>query len=59
MNRLNQIGEMDNATTPSDALDEALKAFDKSQYENLPNELLGKTPLDTVKQLYELSLIHI
>ncbi len=38
MNRLNQAGAMDNATTPSDALDEALNAFDQSEYENVPNE---------------------
>ena len=38
MNRLKQAGAMDNATTPSDALDEALNAFDQSVYENVPNE---------------------
>ena len=38
MNRLKQAEAMDDATTPSDALDEALKAFDQSQYENFPNE---------------------
>ena len=38
MNRLKQAGAMDNATTPSDALDEALNAFDQSEYENDPNE---------------------
>ena len=38
MNRLKQVGAMNNATTPSDALDEALDAFDHSQYENIPNE---------------------
>ena len=38
MNRLKQVGAMNNATTPSDALDEALNAFDQSQHENLPNE---------------------
>ena len=38
MNRLKQAEAMDDATTPSDALDEALKAFDQSQYENVPNE---------------------
>ena len=32
MNRLKQAGAMDNATTPSDALDEALNAFDDSEY---------------------------
>ena len=38
MNRLKQAGTMNNATTPSDALDEALNAFDQSEYENVPNE---------------------
>ena len=38
MNRLKQAGAMDNATTPSDALDEALNAFDQSDYENVPKE---------------------
>ena len=38
MNRLKQAGEMEDATTPSDALDEALNAFDQSEYENVPNE---------------------
>ena len=38
MNRLKQAGAMNNATTPSDALDEALNAFDQTQYENVPNE---------------------
>ena len=38
MNRLKQAEAMDDATTPSDALDEALKAFDQSQYKNVPNE---------------------
>ncbi len=38
MNRLKQAGAMDNATTPSDALDEALSAFDHFEYENVPNE---------------------
>ncbi len=32
MNRLKQAEAMDNATTPSDALDEALSAFDESEY---------------------------
>ena len=32
MNRLNQAESMGNATTPSDALDEALNAFDESGY---------------------------
>ncbi len=38
MNRLKQAGAMNNATSPSDALDEALNAFDQSEYENVPNE---------------------
>ncbi len=38
MNRLKQAGEMNDSTTPSDALDEALNAFDQSGYENVPNE---------------------
>ena len=38
MNRLKQAGAMNNATTPSDALDDALNAFDQSEYENVPNE---------------------
>ena len=39
MNRLKQAGAMDNATTPSDALDEALNAFGKSEEDdNVPNE---------------------
>ncbi len=38
MNRLRQAEAMDGATTPSDALDEALNAFDQSEYENVPNE---------------------
>ncbi|WP_257473304.1 hypothetical protein [Prochlorococcus marinus] len=36
MNRLKRAGAMNNATTPSDALDEALNAFDQSEYENVP-----------------------
>ncbi len=36
MNRLKQAGAMNNATTPSDALDEALNAFDLTDYENVP-----------------------
>ena len=32
LNRLKQAGSMNNATTPSDALDEALNAFDESEY---------------------------
>ena len=32
MNRLKQAGAMNDATTPSDALDEALNAFDESEY---------------------------
>ncbi len=38
MNRLKQVGAMNDATTPSDALDEALNAFDQFQYENVPFE---------------------
>ena len=38
MNRLKQAGSMNNATKPSDALDEALNAFDHSEYEIIPNE---------------------
>ncbi len=38
MNRLKQAGTMNNATTPSDALDEALNAFDQSEFENVPIE---------------------
>ena len=38
INRLKQAESMDDATTPSDALDEALNAFDQSAYENVPNE---------------------
>ena len=38
MNRLKQAEAMNGATTPSDALDEALNAFDQSAYENVPNE---------------------
>ena len=38
MNRLKQVESMDDATTPSDALDQALNAFDQSEYENVPNE---------------------
>ena len=36
MNRLKQAGAMNDATTPSDALDEALNAFNESEYENVP-----------------------
>ena len=36
MHRLKQAGAMDNATSPSDALDEALNAFNESEYENVP-----------------------
>ena len=32
MNRLKQAGSLDDATNPSDALDEALNAFDESEY---------------------------
>ena len=38
MNRLKQAGAMKNATTASDALDEALNAFDQSEFENVPIE---------------------
>ena len=36
MNRLKKAGAMNNATIPSDALDEALNAFDESGYLNVP-----------------------
>ena len=39
MNRLKQAGMMNNATTPSDALDEALNAFDESSYENIQKKI--------------------
>ena len=32
MNRMKRAGAMKDATTPSDALDEALSAFDESEY---------------------------
>ena len=32
MNRIKRAGAMNDATTPSDALDEALNAFDESEY---------------------------
>ena len=38
MNRLKQAGAMNNATNPSDALDEALNAFDESEYERFQKE---------------------
>ena len=38
MNRLKKAGAMSDATTPSDALDEALNAFNESEYENDPIE---------------------
>ena len=38
MNRLKKAGAMNDATTPSDALDEALNAFDQSEYKNVPIE---------------------
>ena len=38
MNRLKRAEAMNNATTPSNALDEALNAFDQSDYENVPKE---------------------
>tara|TARA_Y100001968_G_scaffold178382_1_gene163279 strand:+ start:1163 stop:1429 length:267 start_codon:yes stop_codon:yes gene_type:complete len=36
MNRLKQAGAMKDATTPSDALDEALNAFNEYEDENVP-----------------------
>ena len=41
MDRLKQAETMNNATTPSDALDEALNAFDKLDVEYVPNELIN------------------
>ena len=38
MNRIKQAGAMNDATTPSDALDDALNAFNESEYENVPIE---------------------
>tara|TARA_Y100001968_G_scaffold172467_1_gene157860 strand:- start:2413 stop:2757 length:345 start_codon:yes stop_codon:yes gene_type:complete len=38
MDRLKQAETMNNATSPSDALDEALNAFDQSVDENFPIE---------------------
>ena len=38
MNRLKQAETINNATTPSDALDEALNAFDQSVNANVPIE---------------------
>ena len=38
INVLKQAESMNDATTPSDALDEALNAFDQSDYKNVPNE---------------------
>ena len=38
MNRLKQADAMNDATSPSEALDEALNAFDQSDYKNVPNE---------------------
>jgi len=35
MTRLKQAGALDDATTPSDALDEELNAFDESEYKNI------------------------
>ena len=35
INRLKQAGSMNNSTTPSDALDEAINAFAHSEYENV------------------------
>ena len=39
LNRLRRATAMDDATSPSDAIDEALKAFDDEQPENMPLEL--------------------
>ena len=38
MNRLKRAGAMDNATTPSDALDEAIKAFEGKEFVNSSND---------------------
>ena len=38
MDRLKQAETMNNATTPSEALDEALNAFDQLDVEYVPNE---------------------
>ena len=38
LDRLKQAETMNNATTPSDALDEALNAFDQMDAEYFPNE---------------------
>ncbi len=38
MDRLKQAETLNNATTPSDALDEALNAFDQLDVEYVPNE---------------------
>ena len=40
INRLRQATAMDNATSPSDAIDDALKAFDEEQLENAPLEVI-------------------
>ena len=36
MNRLNKMGAMENATPPSDAIDQALNALNESQVEIVP-----------------------
>ena len=38
MNRLNKATSMNDATTPSDAVDEALNALNQLEYEIIPNE---------------------
>ena len=38
MNRLKQVGKMNDATSPSDAIDDALNAFIESENENVPIE---------------------
>jgi len=39
LNRLRRANAMDDATSPSDAIDEALKAFDDEQPQNVPLEV--------------------
>ena len=43
INRLRQATAMDNATTPSDAIDDALKAFDEKELNSQTSEL--RTPV--------------
>ncbi len=38
MDRLRRAGAMDNATNPSEAIDDALSAFNELEYENVPFE---------------------